>query len=643
MRVTLLVIAVVVAGLLPAWADDWQPVSPEELKMTGEPLAPGAPAIILYRQVDRNDKENHEINYVRIKVLTEAGRQNADVEIPFVKDRGDIGDIKARTIRPDGSIVKFEGKAFEKTIVKAKGVRYLAKTFTLSDVQVGSIIEYRYAKFWDRGWLYDSHWILNQDLFTKRARFTLRPWEGESYGLRWITQRLPAGSAQPKSDPQNTVRLEVQNVAAFQDEDYMPPQDEVKARVDFIYTDNDETNPEKFWKKEGKRLNGRVEDFVNKRKAMEQAVAEIVAASDSPEAKLRKIYARVQQVRNLAYERSKTAQEQKREKLKDINNIEDIWKRGYANDGEDLTWLFLGLARAAGFEASPVMVSPRHEYFFNPKALNSSQLATNVVLVKLNGKDLYLDPGAKFVPYGLLPWSETAVTGLRLDRDGGNWLATPLPPSSASRVVRKADLKLDDTGTLEGKLTVTYSGQQAVWRRQEERREDAAARKKFLEDEVKTWIPAAIELELKNQPDWDSAADTLVAEFDLKVPGWVASAGRRAVMAVGLFGGSEKHVFEHADRVQNVYFEFPWEELDDITIEPPLGWQVGTMPPVQNIDAPFCGYGMAVESKNGTLHLTRRFAMHGIWLEQQNYGTLRNFFQTVRSGDEMQIVLQPGH
>ena len=66
-------------------ADEWQPVSPEELKMTSVPEAPGAPAVILYRQVDRDDSGRvpHEYNYVRIKILTDEGRKYADVEIPF--------------------------------------------------------------------------------------------------------------------------------------------------------------------------------------------------------------------------------------------------------------------------------------------------------------------------------------------------------------------------------------------------------------------------------------------------------------------------------------------------------------------------------------------------------------------------------
>jgi len=108
--------------------DEWQPISQEELKMTSVPEAPGAPAVYLYRQVDREDSRTpHEYNYARIKILTEEGRKYADVEIPFFKEQGNIHSIKARTIRPDGSIVNFEGKAFDKTIVKAKGLKYLQR------------------------------------------------------------------------------------------------------------------------------------------------------------------------------------------------------------------------------------------------------------------------------------------------------------------------------------------------------------------------------------------------------------------------------------------------------------------------------------------------------------------------------------
>jgi hypothetical protein len=624
--------------------DEWQPISQEELKMASVPEAPGAPAIYLYRQVDRDDSSRtpHEFNYARIKILTEEGRKYADVEIPFFKEQGDVHGIRARTIRPDGSIVNFEGKAFDKTIVKAKGLKYLAKTFTLPDAQVGSIIEYHYTYDLREGYVYDSHWILSEELFTKHGKFSLKP--SSDFAIRWSWPAgLPAGTAAPKEEA-GFIRLESQNIPAFQIEDYMPPQNELKYRIDFVYSEAlAEKEPDKFWKKAGKKLDDQVESFIGKRKAMEQAVAEIVAPNDAPEVKVEKIYAKVQKLRNTSWENQKTEQEQKREKQKDINNVEDLWKRGYGN-GRQINWLFLALARAAGFEAYSVYISSRSEYFFNPQMMNLNQLNGDVVLVKVNGKDVYCDPATAFAPFGLLSWPETGVRGLRLDKDGGSWVMTTLPPASDSRIERKADLKLTDTGSLEGKLTVTYSGLEALWRRIDERNEDATNRQKFLEDQVKEYIPVGTDVDLTNKPDWAGSTPTLIAEFELKVPGWVSGAGKRALMPVGLFGAPEKHAFEHANRVHAIYFSYPSSKIDDVTIDLPLGWQVSSLPPAQGLDAKAAVYSLKVENEKGkgTLHLTRQLNMDLLIVEAKLYPTLRNFFQIVRTGDEQQIVLQPG-
>jgi len=626
--------------LRPATADDWLPIPPEDLKATSDPAAPGAPAIILFRQVDRDDssaRTPHEFDYVREKIFTEEGRKYADVEIPFFKDQANVHNIKARTIRPDGSIANFDGKVYEKEIVKARGLKYLAKTFTLSDVQPGSIIEYRYTLDFAENYVFDSHWTLSEELYTRAAKFSLKPY-GE-FALQWSWPNgLPEGTAPPtKQGP--TINLEAHKIPAFQAEDDMPPESAMKLRVDFIYSDDGfEKEPDRFWKKKGKKLNDSVEGFVGKRKAMEQAVAQIVSPNDSPEVKAQKIYARVQQLRNTSYEAEKTEQEQKREK--EVNNVEDLWKRGYGN-GVQLTWLYLALVRAAGLEAYPVIASARSENFFNPNIMRAKDLNANVVLVKVNGKDTYFDPGAAFTSYGLLPWGETGVRGLKLDKDGGSWITTSMPESSESQIIRKADLKLMQDGSLEGKLTVTYTGLEAYWRRVDERQEDDTNRKKFLEDDVRASIPVGIDVDLTNKPDWKSSTPTMVAEFDLKVPGWVSGAGKRAVMPVGLFSAPEKRMCEHTSRVHPLYFHYMSQKTDDITIDLPLGWQVSSLPQPQNNDAKVLSYSLKAEDKKGTLHLERKMRSDLISLEAKYYPALRNFYQTVRTADEQQIVLQP--
>lgn len=628
-----------------AHAQSFQPAFPEELKMTSEPLAPGAPAVILYRQVERDDngRTSHEDNYVRIKILTEEGRKFGDVEIPFFKVNEDIVHIRARTIRPDGSAVEFDGKVFEKSIVKGKGMKYLVKTFTLPDVQVGSIIEYFYTIDLSEHYIYESHWILSDELFTKKAVFSLKPFKSNYLPvyLHWTWQGLPPGS-EVKQGADGIIRMEATNIPAFQTEDFMPPANEVKSRVDFIYSeDSVEKDPNNFWKKVDKKRNDQLESFIGKRKAMDDAVGQIVSPSDSPETKLRKIYDRVQQVRNTSYELWKTEQEEKRDKEKVAENVEAIWKRGYGT-GVQLTWLYLALVRAAGFEAYGAWVSSRGEYFFSPKTMQSEKLNANVVLVKLNGKDLYFDPGAAFTPFGLLTWSETGTPGLRLDKDGGSWIMTTLPPSSDSRIERNAKLKLSDTGDLEGTVTITYTGLEAMYRRLGLRNSDDVARKNFLEDELKEQVPVAIELDLTNKPDWTSSETPLVAEFHLRVPGWVSGAGKRAVMPVGLFTAAEKRLFEHANRIQPIYFEYPFEKLDDVSIELPAGWQVASVPPAKNQDGHIVSYTLKAEDDKGVLHVARRLNVDFLFLETKYYGALRTFFQVVRTGDEEQIVLQPG-
>jgi hypothetical protein len=619
------------------------PVSPDELKMTSEPKAPGAPAIILFREVDRDDNIHtpHENNYYRIKILTDEGRKWGDVEIPIFNG-WDVSNVRARTIRPDGSSVEFSGQVFDKTIEKSQGFKFRAKTFSLPDVQAGSIVEYRFTYDMHEYFLWDSRWIVSSDLFTRDAKFSLKRGSDPNrpIGLRWTWNGLPAGVT-PVEGPDHIVRMEVQNIPAFQEEDYMPPENELKARVDFIYEDEFmEPDFDHYWRHVDKSRDAALEHFVDKRKAMEEAVNQIVAPSDAPEVKLRKIYDRVQQLRNTSYEVHKSAEELKREKEKPAENVGDVWKRGYG-DGVQLTWLYLALVRAAGFDAYGVWVSSRSEYFFSPKSMDNHRLGANVVLVKLSGKDLYFDPGAAFTPFGMLTWPETATQGLCLDKDGGTWVKTPLPESSESRIERTAKLKLTDNGNLEGKITLTYTGLEAMYHRLDVRNEDDVARKKFLEERVKDQVPVGMEAELTNKPDWNSSETPLVAEFDVTIPGWASGAGKRALIPAGVFTAGEKNTFEHANRVNPIYIAYPHEKVDDVTIELPSGWQVGTLPPPQVHDGHVVTYSLKAESDHNTLHLTRKLTMDFLLLDQKYYTPLRNFFEVVRTGDDQQIVLLP--
>ncbi len=649
-----------------AGASDWPPITPEELAMKDDPTNPGAPAIILNRDEHNDDVQHFQTDYYRVKILTDEGRKYANIEIPLVKDVSKVEYIKARTVRPDGTAVDFKGQVFEKTVIKTGGFKFLAKAFTLPDVQVGSIIEYKYKVRRPLWALYTTSWIVPRELTTRRVHFSLRPYAGRaivwtwsggcatrrahlslrSYAGRaiaWTRSGLPANKA-PERRKDETIHLELENIPAFPEEEYMPPADMLKPHVAFFYLssfpgEKEVKTPDDFWKQFGKWVHKGTEEFIGEHKAVKRVVAEIVNPADPPDAKLRKLYARVQQIRNLSSEQSKTEKEEKREKLKDNQDAEYVLKHGYGS-GPEINVLFVALARAGGIDAAMLYVTDRRRWFFQPNLLRWGQLSASVVQARVGSQDVFLDPGTRFCPYGLLPWGATDTKGLRPEKDGGVFVTSPKPRSTDAVVERKGVLQLDREGTLQGKAEVTFVGQEALQRRLQSREADEAGRRKALEDEVREHLPAGSTVELTNQPNWEGPEEPLRAEFHIKTPNFGTSTGRRLLLPLAVFQANTKYPFQTTQRVHPIYFSYPFQTLDDITLEVPKGYEVESFPAARSKTFPFCRYEIARRSQDGTLRLERRLVMDGYFFPVEKYSALRVFYDAVRAGDEEQVVLK---
>ena len=624
-------------GARRATADDWLPINPADLAAKDSPEKPGAHAIYLYREDTRDDTQNRDDFYNRIKIFTEEGKKYADVEIPYDRDVFYVTNVRARTIHPDGRVVEWNAKLLDKTLLKARGYKVLEKTFTLPEVEAGCIIEYRYRKSLNAEYLYDNTWEVQTDLFTRQAKFAFRP--STLYGVMWIPYGIPITNPVAKGKD-GMIHLDIQNVPPLEKEDYMPPEEAIKARVDFAYyTNQGTTDPDKFWKEAGKKWYESSEGFIGHHKLVAEEAARTAAADDAPEGKLRKLYARVQKIRNLSFEREKTTQEEKREKLKENDNAEDVLKRGVGN-GVTIDYLFCALARAAGFDASVVRVSTRNRYFFIKGMLEIRQLNDVVISVRLGDKDVYLDPGNVHAPFGLLPWMESGVTGLKLDKQGGQFVTTTATQTSDAVTRRVAKLVMGDDGQVQGKLTVTFTGQEAMLRRLDADDEDEAARKQSLLDEAKSWVPAGATVEFTNSPDWDGPDAPLVAEFNVNMRVWGTSTGRRLLLSERVFASPIARQFDHASRIYPVYFNYASTGEDDVTLQLPLALRVGSVPAPVDRTANVGFYQVSCEKQGASIHLMRKMGLTGILYPVQLYGELRNFMNQVKAGDEQQVVLE---
>ncbi len=96
-----------------------------------------------------------------------------DIEIPYQAGSYNIRGITGRTIHSDGTVIPFTGKPYDKLLVKEGKERVMAKVFSMPDVQVGSIVEYRWILGYDDGIRRSPSWQIQQRVPMLKASLPL--------------------------------------------------------------------------------------------------------------------------------------------------------------------------------------------------------------------------------------------------------------------------------------------------------------------------------------------------------------------------------------------------------------------------------------------------------------------------------------
>ena len=229
----LLAVSLAAAAPLRA-ADVFTPPAPSDLALKDVSFAPGAAAVVLDWTIERDDDRNFENQHVRIKVLTEEGKKHANIEVPFSRGGSWVRKIQARTIQPDGTIKEFDGKTFDKLLVSVSRVDVMAKTFTLPDVRVGSIIEYAFTKEWN-GFGGLARWPIERDIPTLHEHYSFKPWHGPiPLSLMYMANGLPNG-VKPEFKKER-YEVDFHDVSPFEEEPLAPPEDLIKGQITYFYT-----------------------------------------------------------------------------------------------------------------------------------------------------------------------------------------------------------------------------------------------------------------------------------------------------------------------------------------------------------------------------------------------------------------------
>lgn len=624
--------------------EDWIPITDKDLQVKDVPGVAGASAIQLYYADYIDDDLRSRFHYQRIKILGEKGLQYADVEIPVPPEMS-VTSLKARTIHPDGKIIDFSGKAFKKVIAKGQGQKFLAATFTLPDVTVGSIVEYKYILMLPENTIYDSEWTVQHDLYTVKQSFRMKPFSKElegyiaGYQVAAVYRNMPP-NVKPEQKSGAYV-MEVENMPPFEAEGYMPPEEDYKPQIRFFYGGHEFNSADQFWQDAGRKWNDQIEHFIGNHQEVSQAAAQAIGSETKPEEKVQRLYARAQKIRNLSYERDRTLEEIKRENLKPNQNVAEVLSRGYGNRS-DITRLFVALARSAGFTAAVLRASNRSDKLFDKGLVSRSQLDSEIAQVNINGTDVYLDPGTKFCPFGLMRWMRTSTSALKLDKKGGTFVTVPAAGYDKAVTSRLANMTLAQDGSLTGNITVQFDGEEALERRLGALDTDEAGRKKTLEDEVQAWLQSGAVVKLTDSSGWDDADTPLMASFSVEIPSYASVVGKRLLLPSYLFQAKQMDAFKHSERKFPVYFAYAFADNDKVSLKLPPGYTLEGVPPQQNADLPYAAYRCVSKFDGSQLVTQRILEVNGIYFNLDHYSELKVFFNKVQAGDEQQAVLRTG-
>ncbi|HMD76803.1 MAG TPA: DUF3857 domain-containing protein [Terracidiphilus sp.] len=642
-------------------AQKFQEPTKEELQMTSDPKAPGVPAVFLYLEETTDNHNHYESRYARIKVLTEKGKEWATVEVPHFAVLNGTPIIAGRTIHSDGTVIPLVGKAADLLVVKNDKNNVKKAVFNLPSVEVGSVLEYRWTvpmtgtRFQDEGDVSGGffagalagqipEWEVQQEIFVHKAHFYFNPYSelmtGGLFEARagtgfLYTQRLPSGNQVIESQ-QGDFTLDIQDVPAIYHEADAPPLDNLRYKVMF-YWSRFRTAP-LYWDNEGQRWSKDLDHFASQSQAIRDAASQITVGADTPEAKARKLYDAVQALENTNFTRTKSEAEREQLHLKkDLKKAQDVWseKSGSSND---IAALYLALARAAGLQADGMQVADRSKRIFDPNYLSLDQLDALLVVLRIDGKDIYLDPGEKLCPFGQLHWSHMLAGGM--EETAKEPVYTPLNLTKDAITARNADLTVNASGEITGAVKIVMNGPAALHWRQLNLTSDPEEVKKQFNESLHELLPQGITGEVDRFVGLESAAANLAVVF--KVSGQLGTSTGRRLLLPGFFFSTGAHPQFVAEEKREAAVDLHYAEqvIDDAVYHLPAGYTVESAPQPSQLPWPdHATLIVKTGSASGVIEIRHTFARFFVLLDPKDYPALRDYYQKIATNDQQQLVL----
>lgn len=593
--------------------------------------------------------------HTRVKVLKKSGYDVANIVIPYIQQPGGkeyISNIKGYTYNVEGGkTIKHKLDASSMYDEKLNDIWY-SKTMTMPNVKEGSVIEYSYSISSDflfnlRSWefqttvpvVYSAYSVRIPEYFNFKQEnqgylpFDVSKAEGgfDNFIMPNADRVLLMDEASKGVKISNTTfKWVIKDAPALRQEDHITTLRDYQSRIDFeLQTINypgrlpqvvignwdkvthDLMNAERF----GAQL--------NRKGFFKHEVAAIVTKHREPEQQMAAIYDLVK------------------------NTVKWNGVYGYGTSGPirkafenragniaDINLMLVAMLQDAGLDAAPVLLSTRENGRAPMGAPMLHKFNYVIAHVIINGKEHLLDATDPLVPAGMLPVHCLNGQGRLIKREDQRWV--DLVPAGMYSSFFSGDLAISPTGSMNGKITESSSGYQAL-RLRKKIKDDGE--EKYAEESVKEL--GNYKIEKPAFANLHSLGESLNISYNL-----TANGNDRAVDVIYLnpmLGQGEKESpFKPESRVYPVDLAVPIDKTYICRFTLPKGYELEESPKNTIVTLPDNGgqFMYMVQREGGVVQIMSKVSVLKPIYYAPDYPYLKEFYNQIVAKHAEQIVLK---
>ncbi len=588
--------------------------------------------------------------HVKIKILKEQGKQQADFEILMRKNSSGrqevVRNLKASSFNRSGNAWMETGLQSKNIFIEKVNDDYSLTKFAVPDVRVGSVIEVYYEL--ETPFTYNFiPWKFQSDIPKVKSVYwakypayydygiTLKGFlkltQNESELIKKCVESGTGGLSGGDTADCSLFKWGMENIPAFKEEDHMTAKKNFVSAITFELLKITHTNGtvDKItteWKdaeQELKQHDNFGSQIKKARNTFEDKVSEIKAIEKDPLGLSKRIY---DYIRN-------TISWNGNSHFWTENGIKKALETGKGN-AADINLALLGALQEAGLNAEPVLMSTRAHG--QPTKLYPVLSDFNYVLVRVKIAEQYylLDATSQLYPFGYIP-ERCLNGGGRALGETSAWI--DVKPTDKRRVVTDIKMKLNEDGTTTGNATINHKGYSAY-----DFRNSFLSHSKpeeYIQKRTAGWTGLDIKnFTFQNEKDLDNP---FIEKFDMLLTEDLGNAGI-VYFQPFLIDRMEKNPFTSNERQYPVDFGAPNENFYLLSFEYPVTYEPEDLPQNIAIALPQGGgrYLFSITQSVGKITLTSSLSLNKSVYSSEEYHTLKELYTRYISNQQTQIVLK---